>query len=70
MADESDSESLRQRLRMLSDMELLRFGMVSKYISIETNPDRHSSESFVVQLKKAREEWKRRYPKLPLNESF
>jgi|SRR5450432_2702317 hypothetical protein len=71
MVEKSDIEKLRQSLRKMSDPELLRFGMVSKYkCSLETNLDRRPQESFVMHLKEAREEWKRRYPKLPLNDSF
>lgn len=71
VADESDIERLRQRLRKMSGPKLLRFGVVSKYMcSLETNLDRPSRESFVMQLNEAREEWKRRYPELPLSGSF
>jgi hypothetical protein len=71
MAEESDIEKLRQGLRKMSDPELLRFGMVSKYMcSPEMNLDHRARESFGMHLKEAREEWKRRYPKLPLSDSF
>jgi hypothetical protein len=71
VTDESEIERLRQRLRKMSDPELLRFGVVSKYMcSPEANLDRRSRESFVTQLNEAREEWKGRYPTLPLSESF
>ena len=71
MTDEPKLEELVQRLRKMSDPELLRFGMVSKYVcSLETNPDPHSQESLVIQLMEARKEWKRRYPTLTLDESF
>jgi hypothetical protein len=71
VTDESKLEGLLQRLRKMSDPELLRFGMVSRHMcSLEGNPDHQSQESLVIQLNEARKEWKRRYPTLPLNESF
>ena len=71
MTHEPKVEELVQRLRKMSDPELLRFGMVSKYMcSLGTNPDPLSRESLVIQLDEARKEWKRRYPTLPLDQSF
>jgi hypothetical protein len=71
VAEESDIERFHQRLRKMSGPKLLRFGVVNKYMcSLETNPDRLSRESFVMQLNEAREEWNRRYPELPLRGSF
>lgn len=71
VTDDAKLERLLQRLRKMSDPELLRFGMVSKHLcSLEGNSDPHSQESLVIQLNEARKEWKQRYPTLPLNESF
>ena len=63
-------EELRKRLRAMSETELLRFGQAAKYMcSPEANygPPR---QVFVVQLREARLEWRRRHPGLPLNESI
>jgi hypothetical protein len=71
VTDDAKLEGLLQRLRKMSDPELLRFGMVSKHLcSLEGNSNSHSQESLVIQLHEARKEWKQRYPTLPLNESF
>jgi hypothetical protein len=41
----------------MSDAELLRFGMVAKYMcSQEANPEHTSREDFVLQLKEAQRE--------------
>lgn len=69
--DAADVEQLRTRLREMSDADLLRFGQAAKYMcSPETNAGHAPSEAFVVQLREAREEWKRRKPKPPLNDSI
>jgi hypothetical protein len=63
---ESEIERLRQRLRKMSNPELLLFGVTTKcQCSSETGP-----EASLVQLNEARKEWKRRNPSLPLSESF
>lgn len=68
---ELDLEQLRQRLRKMNDAELLRFGKAAKYMcSPEANLGHPPGESFVIQLREAREEWKRRKPELPLSESI
>jgi hypothetical protein len=68
---ESEIERLRQRLRAMSDPELLLFGVTTKYqCSWETEPDHPPPENVIVQLSEARREWKRRNPRLPLSESF
>jgi hypothetical protein len=69
--DESDIEGLRQRLRRMSNPELLLFGVTTKCLcSLETSPDQSPPGGVLVQLREAREEWKRRNPSLPLSESF
>jgi hypothetical protein len=65
-----DVESLRLRLRKMNDAELLRFGQAAKYMcSSEANKGKPPREEFVIQLREARAEWRRRFPKLPLSES-
>jgi hypothetical protein len=64
-----DLEQLRERLRKMNNAELLRFGQSAKYMcSPEANLGHPPRESFVIQLREAREEWKRRNPKLPLSD--
>jgi len=68
---ESDVERLRQRLRAMSDPELLLFGVTTKcQCSWETESDHPPPENILVQLSEARKEWKRRNPRLPLSDSF
>ena len=68
---ELDPEQLRQRLRKMNDAELLRFGQAARYMcSPEANLGHPPRASFVVQLREAREEWKRRNPELPLSDSI
>jgi hypothetical protein len=65
---ESEIERFRQRLRKMSNPELLFFGVTTKcQCSSETGPPQ---EAILVQLNEARKEWKRRNPSLPLSESF
>ncbi len=65
---ESEIERLRQRLRKMSNPELLLFGVTTKcQCSSETGPPQEAS---LGQLNEARKEWKRRNPTLPLSESF
>jgi hypothetical protein len=58
-----DVESLRLRLRKMTDQELLQFGQAAKYVcspkAIIGKPPR---EEFVI--REARLEWRRRFPKL------
>ena len=66
-----DLEQLRARLRKMNDTELLLFGRASKYMcSTKASMGKPPRESFVMQLREAREEWKRRNPELPLNDSI
>src|ERR1700704_1681477 len=69
--DESDIEGLRQRLRGMSNPELLMFGVTTKCLcSLEASADQSPPGGVLVQLREAREEWKKRNPSLPLSESF
>jgi len=59
-------ESLRTRLRKMSDQELLRFGQAAKYMcSPGANLGEPPREIFLVQLREVRTEWQRRNPELP-----
>lgn len=63
-------EQVRERLRDMTDEELLRFGQAARNLcSFETNMGRPPREEFVIQLHEARAEWRRRFPKLPMSES-
>ena len=56
-----DLDELRQRLAKMSDTQLRKFGEASKFMCLPAaswgEPPR---EVFVVQLREAREEWRRR----------
>jgi hypothetical protein len=69
--NEIDLESLRTRIRKMSDVELLRFGRAAKSMS---SPDAYFGQQprkvFVIQLEEARKEWQKRFPELPLNPSI
>ena len=59
-------EALRFRLRKMNDPELLRFGQDAKFIcSLIANMGQAPREEFTIQLREARTEWRRRFPKLP-----
>jgi hypothetical protein len=67
---EQTVEELRKRLRKMTDNDLLLFGQAAKYMcSPEANygPPR---EPFLIQLKEARAEWRKRHPKPPLDDSI
>jgi hypothetical protein len=63
---------LRERIGKMSDAELLRFGLTTKYkCSHELRPsDSFRPEALVTQLNEARAEWLSRNPRLPLSTSF
>ena len=64
VADHVDVETLRARLRKMTDAELLRFGKDNRYMcSPYANLRKPPLEAFVVQLREARAEWRRRHPK-------
>jgi hypothetical protein len=55
----------------MNDAELLRFGQAAKYMCTpEANLGQPPRQPFVIQLREARKEWKRRNPELPLCESI
>ena len=59
IAFESDDQQLRERLRKMSDTELMRFGKAARSLC----PHRDCPETFKRQLEEARAEWRRRHPK-------
>jgi hypothetical protein len=64
-------ESLRARLRAIPDSQLQQVGQAAKMLcSPEINSGAPPLECYVVQLREAREEWRRRHPKLPLRDAF
>lgn len=65
------SEAIRPPPCKMSNTELLRFGIVAKFMcSPEANLDNEERALFVLQLKEVKKEWKRRFPKLPLLATF
>jgi hypothetical protein len=67
--DDLEIARLRNRLRQLSDNELLRFGLIAKY-ACQADGLQAERESSLRELQEAREEWNRRRPRLPLRGSF
>ena len=64
VSDRVDIEALRERLRKMTDAELLRFGKDNRYMcSPYANLGKPPLEAFVIQLLEARAEWRRRHPK-------
>jgi len=60
-SDKVDLDELRVRLRKMSDAELLAFGKAARNMcSPAANMGKPPREVFVIQLREAREEWKRR----------
>ena len=64
-------EMNQKLLNEMSDEELLRFGMLAKYMCSQGETlDKEKMEAFTLQLDEARKEWKKRFPKLPLSSTF
>ena len=58
-----DLEALRARLRGMSDDSLNRFGHAARYMcSPAANHGRRPRRVFVIQLREAVKEWRRRRP--------
>jgi len=57
-----DDEEERERLRKLSDRELIREAAKYKW-SPPTNFGKTPRDEFVIGLRLRKEEWRRRYPK-------
>jgi hypothetical protein len=54
-------EKLRERLRKMTDEELLKFGKAARYmVSPRANMGKPPLPAFVLQLEEARAEWRRR----------
>jgi hypothetical protein len=69
--DRENAAEIRERVRKMSDEELLRYGAVCKSMcSPETNLDKPSLDTWTGQLQEARAEWLKRHPELPLSESI
>jgi hypothetical protein len=63
-----DLDQLRARLHRMDDAALLRFGRAAKYMcSPDANIGKDPRPEFVLQLREAREEWKRRQRQQSLN---
>jgi hypothetical protein len=59
-----DIAKLRERLRKMTDAQLLEFGRAARQLcGPEANFGKPPREVFVTQLKEARAEWRRRHPK-------
>ena len=59
--DDIDLDELRERLSKMTDAELIAFGEAARRMcSRATNLGKPPREAFVIQLREARAEWKRR----------
>jgi hypothetical protein len=64
-------EEVRSRIRKMDDPALLRYGIAAKYMcSPQANHGQPPRDAFVVQLREAREEWKRRKSGTVIADSF
>jgi hypothetical protein len=62
--EQIDIDELRHRLAKLSDAKLRQFGDDSRFMcSKGANLGKPPRDVFVVQLREARHEWRRRHPK-------
>jgi hypothetical protein len=69
-ADPENAGEIRERVRKMSDEELLRYATVCKSMcSPEVNFGKPPLDTWIVQLREARAEWLKRHPELPLSES-
>ena len=63
-------ERIREELRKMSDAQLLRHGQGLRHMrSAKVNFGQPPLEAWTTQLDKARAEWRRRHPKIPLSDS-
>jgi hypothetical protein len=53
-----DLDQLRERLRKMTDEQLLQFGKAARFMCRDKSP----RQAFVIQLEEARAEWPRRHP--------
>jgi hypothetical protein len=64
VSDLVDVKALRERLRKMTEAELLRFGKGNRYMcSRYANLGKPPLDAYVIQLREARAEWKKRHPK-------
>jgi hypothetical protein len=62
--EELDIDALRVRLQKMSDEQLVKFGKAARFMcSPKANLGQPPREAFVIQLREARAEWRRRHPK-------
>jgi hypothetical protein len=59
-------EELRERLRAMTDEQLIKYGKAAKYMADPRNSadKRTAHDVYKVQLEECRAEWRRRHPKL------
>jgi hypothetical protein len=58
-------EDFRQRIQLMTDEKLVRYGQAARYMADPRNSaDKRSvRDVYVTQLQLCREEWRRRHPK-------
>jgi len=62
--DKFDEDKEREKLRKLSDAELIREGKAARYMcSPATNFGKPPRDEFLIALGLCKEEWRRRHPK-------
>jgi len=62
--DKFDEDKEREKLRKLSDAELIREGKAARYMcSPATNFGKPPRDVYVIALRLCKEEWRRRHPK-------
>jgi hypothetical protein len=57
--DPEDIEQIRERLRKMSDSDLLRYGQTSRHMADPKNNQGNPNPAFQVQLEEVRAEWRR-----------
>jgi hypothetical protein len=69
--DQSGPKAIRPPPCKMSDPELMRIGIVAKYMcSQEANLKGEKLEAYALQLKEVQTEWIKRFPTLPLSTTF
>jgi hypothetical protein len=68
---ETHTIDIFSRLSEMSDSELLRIGVITKFkCSSQSGLSDGRRHELAVQFEAARNEWKRRFPDLPLSSTF
>jgi hypothetical protein len=62
--DTFDEEKERERLRKLSDAELIREGKAARYMCSPAYFGKPPRDEFVIGLRLCKEEWQRSHPKV------